>query len=194
MPRFPSVNATSRLVFRHGYSMVEMVVVLAILAVLAAAAIPSMAGALAALRVQLASQAFVQGMALTRSEAILRNARVVMCKSRSGVGCEAAAGWEAGWLIFQDTNNNGQRDAEDVLVLRHDALGGTLRIYAKNTVANYLSYTGLGTTRTVAGALQLGSFVVCDPSAPTAPSYGVVVGGAGRPRSIKYPEGGCALR
>lgn len=166
----------------RGYSFVELLVVLAIVATLAAQAVPAIKSVVSTLRLKLAVDAMVNCLSLTRSEAIKRNARVVMCKSRSGKVCEAAVGWEAGWLVFQDSNNNSQVDPGEAIIYQHGELSRMLAFFTNAPVANYVSYTALGTTRYPSGALQMGTFTVCEKSLGATVARDIVIGNVGRPR------------
>src|SRR5688572_2595220 len=93
----------------HGFTLIEMLAVVAVIGVLAVVSIPSLKTAFNSVRLSSATNVFVSGLHLARSEAIKRNARVVLCKSANGDACSAGGGWEQGWIVFHDANNNGAR-------------------------------------------------------------------------------------
>ena len=96
-----------------GFTLVELLVTIAIAALLLAAAIPTLSGVAKSIRLSAASNTFVSGLYLARCEAIKRNGRVVLCKSADGVCCASTGGWEQGWMVFHDSNNNGVRDGSE---------------------------------------------------------------------------------
>ena len=77
----------SRPFFRHriclgaGFTLVELVVTMVIAAVLLVVAIPSLEDAVLNTKLRAQSNAFLASLYLARSEAIKRNARVVVCKT-----------------------------------------------------------------------------------------------------------------
>jgi type IV fimbrial biogenesis protein FimT len=169
----------------RGFSLVELLVVLVIVATLTAMAGPSLTGLVSALRLRLATDALVRSLTLTRSEAIKRNTRVVMCKSRSGVACEPAGEWGLGWVIFQDLNNNTLADPGEMIVFRQEAFANTLVFGTNTPLRNYVSYSPLGNTRYPYGALQMGTFTVCLRSPRPTVALDVVLGNVGNPRVAK---------
>src|SRR5688572_23647254 len=100
----------------RGFTLVELLVVLSILAVLVTAAVPLTSSIGRSMKLTALSNALLSQLHLARSEAIKRNGRVAVCKSGDGRSCLAAGGWEQGWIVYHDANNNGLHDeAEDVV-------------------------------------------------------------------------------
>lgn len=61
-------------------------------------------------------------MRFARSEAVRRNGGVVMCRSANPEAIDAScaagtlAGWESGWIIFHDLDNDGDRAVGEPLL------------------------------------------------------------------------------
>jgi type IV fimbrial biogenesis protein FimT len=177
---------------RHapGFTLVELLVTVAVLALLAAVAAPSMARLVDSTRLTGYSNEFLAAMYLARSEAIKRNTRAVLCKSSTAVACNVSGGWEQGWIVFHDPNNNGTLDAGETVIHQAHALPGGLWLTGNVTVANYISFTPSGRTRQVNGAFQMGTLTLCKPSSETEGRQ-IVINNAGRPRVIRVPAGVC---
>ncbi len=97
---------------RSGFTVVELMVVVAIIAVLAAAAAPNMGQFLAAKRAEDAARRIANDLTFARSEAVKRNAPVLLCANVSGTcaAASAAADWAEGWRICHDLNADGNCD------------------------------------------------------------------------------------
>ncbi|MCK7498710.1 MAG: GspH/FimT family pseudopilin [Comamonadaceae bacterium] len=50
------------------------------------------------------------------SEAIKRGVRVTLCKSMDGTGCASGGGYEQGWIVFVDPNDNATVDAGGAII------------------------------------------------------------------------------
>lgn len=98
-----------------GFTLIELLVAAAILAVLAALAAPSFNEAILSNRLASYANTFVASAQLARSEAIKRNATVVMCRSADGVSCATTGTWQQGWILWRDTDNDGTVDAEEII-------------------------------------------------------------------------------
>lgn len=106
-----------------GFTLIEMLVVLAISAILIAVGVPSFSYMVDRNRVAGEVNEMLADLALTRSEALARRGRVIMCRSASptsvGATCDGAStDWNSGWIVFVDNTAAGtpsQRDPGDVI-------------------------------------------------------------------------------
>jgi type IV fimbrial biogenesis protein FimT len=130
-------------------------------------------------------------MLLARSEAVKRKGRVVLCKSRDGATCAQAGGWDQGWIVFHDVNNNGLREAGEVLIVQQEALSANLRLTGNLNVANYVSFAPNGATKLVGGNFQAGTLTVCNHSLEAEEARQIVVNAVGRARVQKAPVASC---
>jgi len=168
-----------------GFTLIEVLVVLALVSILMSLAAPSLAAMVNSMRLTVAVNSLFSSLMLARSEAIKRGARVVVCKSASGTACITTGGWEQGWIVFHDANNNGKRDVGEVLLLQQQALPSSVRLSGNSPFVNYVSYTAIGTTSYVSGAFQAGTLTACSESATQGDARQIVISSAGRPRTVK---------
>lgn len=176
----------------YGYSLLETMFVLAVGLVLLTAGAPVLSSLIYSSRVQAGTQALASSLSLARSEAIKRHARVVMCKSKDGVSCDRSTGWEGGWIVFQDTNNDAEFSEGESLLLREHGLPEGLRLSGNAPLRNYVSYTPHGRTATVGGAFQAGTFTVCADEGRRLWGSQVVINNNGRVRLIRSAGAACA--
>jgi type IV fimbrial biogenesis protein FimT len=176
---------------QHGLSLVESVVTLGVVAGSLQFAVPAVQDWLQSASLNAASQELYTDLQIARTEAIKRNRRVALCKSADGASCSNEGGWEQGWIVFDDENNNGKRDAGEEVVRRREALGSALRVRGNQMVADYISYTPLGATKSRTGAFQAGTVVVCRFSGTPTPSREVVINAIGRPRMQRATADSC---
>jgi len=174
-----------------GFTLVELLVVGAIASVLAAVGVPSWRAFAGKLQVSAATDAFVSGLHLARSEAIKRHDRVALCKSADGAACADAGGWDQGWIIFHDGNNNGTREEPEPILRRQQALAPALRLSGNLQVAQYVSFVPTGATKLVAGGFQAGTLTVCWESGRTVQGRQIILNAAGRPRVRPFTGAGC---
>lgn len=174
-----------------GFTLVELLVVLVIAAVLAAVGMPSWRALSEKLQLTGVSDAFVASLHLARSEAIKRQDRVALCKSADGVFCAPAGGWDQGWIIFHDRNNNGRREEAEQILRRQQALPAALRLSGNLSVAQYVSFVPTGATKLVGGGFQAGTLTVCWESGRTAEARQIILNAVGRPRVRAFTAGAC---
>ncbi len=104
-----------------GFTLIEMLAVLAIGAILVAVGLPSFSYMIDRNRVAGEVNEMLADLALTRSEAIARRGRVIMCRSTTPTlataTCDAAStDWSSGWIVFVDNPAGAtafQRDPGD---------------------------------------------------------------------------------
>ena len=173
-----------------GFTLIEMMVSLAIAALLGLLAVPWVRSFLDAAQLVSASNVFVASLQLARSEAIKRNHRVVLCKA-AAISCASTGGWEQGWIIFHDANDNGARDDTEAILHRQMALPAGLRLSGNMPVAAYVSFMPTGGTKQLSGGFQAGTLTLCHRSLPNRDARHIVLNAAGRPRVHKSPVESC---
>lgn len=174
-----------------GVTLIELLVVLALVAVLQTLAAPALSGMADALRLTAGSNTILSSIHLARSEAIKRKARVVLCKSTTGDACASTGGWEQGWIVFHDRNNNATLDSGEEIIQRESALPSHFSLVGNMTVAKYVSYTPSGTTEWTSGAFQAGRLTLCRRSLSSVAARRIIVSGTGRPRIEKTTLSAC---
>jgi type IV fimbrial biogenesis protein FimT len=168
-----------------------MVLVVAILAVLAALGFSWAGTAIKGIQIQLAARSLFSAVVQTRNEAVVRNMRVVLCKSPTGQTCSLAGGWEQGWIIFGDTNNNASRDGTETIFFVQKRLSGSVGITGKAPVSNYVSYTGTGSSKYPSGGFQSGTITLCDKSDGAVQPRTIVITSTGKPHTEKATAADC---
>lgn len=176
---------------RNGFTLIELLVTTAIASVLMAVVIPGMTGMLDTQRRISAVNSLLYSLHMARSEAIKRNGRAVVCKSASGAQCASGGGWEQGWIVFHDANNNANVDVGEPLLQHQGALGDRLRLTGNLPVARYVSYSALGTAKKVSGAFQAGTFTLCPVAGLPGTARKIVLSRPGRPRTAKGVPADC---
>jgi type IV fimbrial biogenesis protein FimT len=174
-----------------GFTMMELIVVAAVAALLAAVAVPSMRSFVRSITLSSTANDMLASLFLARSEAVKRRARVVVCKSDDGQTCTSSGGWEQGWIIFHDVNNDSSRQSTEAVLSVRERLPQAMRLYGNLHVARYVSYAPTGATLTSAGAFQSGTLTICEQSTTTSHAREIVISAGGRPRVKKTTLGAC---
>jgi type IV fimbrial biogenesis protein FimT len=188
---WPAVSSTTVAIIRdlrcpeRGLTLTEMLVAMALAAILMSQAAPSVAEFMASLQLSSASNNLMASLYLARNEAIKRNGRVVLCKTTDGIHCAASGGWEQGWIVFHDVNNNSLREETEQIIQHQIALSGSLRMTGNMPLARYISYGSTGGTQLVGGAFQAGTLTLCQASASAGDARQIILNAAGRPRVQK---------
>ncbi len=159
----PGSSAQHRAASAAGFTVVELMIALAIGAVLLLMAVPSYRAWIADVEVRHHVQALVEALSLARAEAIKRNGRVNLCHSADGLQCADAGSWETGWLVYGDANHNGELDDDETVIRVEGPAKPGITVRGNRPVEDYVSYTAVGHTRMINGALQMGTFTVCRP-------------------------------
>jgi type IV fimbrial biogenesis protein FimT len=147
--------------FALGFTLLELMITLAAGTITLGIGVPIMGGLIDSNRVAGQINALRGALALTRSEAIKRNQHVVLCKSSDGQNCTKQGTWDQGWIVFEDSNQNSNRDLNENLMLVQGKLpnGHTLE-YRGFRSHNYVVYRPTGFTQ------MNGTFILCAPNSP----------------------------
>jgi type IV fimbrial biogenesis protein FimT len=171
-----------------GATLLELMVVLAVSAILLTLGIPSLAPLIHASHLTSATNVLLSSLHLSRSEAIKRSARVVMCPSATGTSCAGNGGWHQGWVVFHDANNNAWLDAGEMVILTKQPLPAGLWATSRGSTARYISYAPSGDTKQLTGAWQAGTLTLCNESLEARQ---IIISRTGRPRTTKIALTSC---
>jgi type IV fimbrial biogenesis protein FimT len=164
-----------------GFSLIELLITLTLASIALFISVPSLQQHLNTNRLTTQANTFISSLYSTRSEAIKRNTRVTIKKSGTG--------WEDGWIVFTDGNNNANFDAyqNEELLLQQPPFSKGYTLRGNRFVKNYISYTGDGGSKTKTGAFQAGTLMLCDQTAQNSTSHSraIILGSSGRPRISK---------
>jgi len=173
---------------KNGFTLLELMVSLAIVAILAMIS-TSFAGMLRNKQVSTIAQQFITDLNYARSLAISHNTRITLCKSdsdinpRQCVSDNGDTGWDQGWIVFIDVNNDQQlMEADNNLLKVSEKLAPSIRLKGNTPVSNYISFQGSGFSRKQNGSLQMGSLALCDQSTSESPLRIITISSAGRTR------------
>lgn len=101
---------------QRGFSVVELITTVAVAAITLAVGLPWFGTVHASLQQRTSISHWMSALADARTQAIERGRNVVACPSR-GETCEASWFWHHGWIVFEDHDRDGQRRADEPLLL-----------------------------------------------------------------------------
>ena len=184
---------------REGFTLIELMVVVALIAILAAIAVPSFVSFISNYRATVAINDFLQGVTMTRTEALKRGRKVLMLPNDSTGTPNTSGKWIYGWTVFVDNNNNQTyQSSNDELIYQHSVLpvsiseasaaAAGVEAFTDGTSKTYVQFDGTGYPRLLTGAALSGGIVITDNTGnrPVAvrPVKTLCLGNIGRARVI----------
>jgi len=188
-----------------------LMVTLSIAAILLSVAVPSFQSAIATNRVAGLTNELTSALNLARSEAIVRARTVTVCRSAdtdtaidndadptTGPTCsvDAATGWQDGWLVFVNPDEDGTVDADEIrLKVGQPAVsnavidgGGNAGDSTDGNFDKYVSYRPSGVSRGSVGGNANGTLTVCSPPGKRR---NIVISNTGRIRLERPVDAAC---
>ncbi|TAN53129.1 MAG: prepilin-type N-terminal cleavage/methylation domain-containing protein [Methylococcaceae bacterium] len=121
-----------------GFTLLELLVTIAIMVVTLMIGVPAFRETIQNSRQSTQANEWTTDISLARSEAIKRGAPVTLCKRNSaGNGCDNAADWVSGWVVFADDNGNGVVDADEQILRLHGPLTGLSSLHYPQSRITY---------------------------------------------------------
>jgi len=165
-----------------GLTLIEVMIVITFITILASLAAPSFSNILRRQQVRGEADILFSLVYLARSEAIKRNKVVTICKSDDGMVCGGS--WSDGWIVFADSDKDGSRDNEEILILSGSVGGGYRLEWTAFGSNNYIRFTQNGLTLS-----QNGSFKLCPSDNDVRFARTVVISKTARVRLPKDSDG-----
>ncbi len=158
----------------HGFTIVELMICVAVAAILCAVSAPALGSLIHGETTRASRNVLVTSLNLARSTAVAEQSHVVVCPSSDQRTCSDGAWWQNGWIVFVDTNRDGQRNANERLLETVQTQNGLAILTSE--ARERVTYRGDGTSP----GTNL-TFTFCDRFGAQKAST-VVVSNAGRPR------------
>lgn len=136
-----------------GLTIIEALVAVAVFGILLSVAAPSFSQLLHAQQLDSATQIMRRSLAMARHEAIKRGKPLTLAV-REGE-------WSNGWFLFQDGNDNGRYDPDDLLLRAFPPVPSSTRLTGNTHVSSYIRYTPNGRATLLNGGYQMGTLKVC---------------------------------
>ncbi|MFT3806032.1 GspH/FimT family pseudopilin [Arenimonas sp.] len=142
---------------KHGFTLLEMLVVVAVAGCLCAIAASVYGSAVSAGHAAAAKTSLAESVNLAFVQSSLRGQYVVLCASAGGHACDGGLDWTRGWIAFVDANHDRERDpGEPILrVFRTLAHGVRLRTSTGRTRIVFQPHGGVNAGTNV-------TFTFCD--------------------------------
>ncbi len=161
---------------QRGFTLIELMVTVALLAVLLASVGPSFRALLLDNQAATQGNAVVTSLLFARSEAIKRNAAVVMCQSDAGTGCDGGD-WAGGWIVWADADGDATVDAGEILQTQGE-LPASFALTATGGSTEF-SFRPDGSVATA------DDFLLCPPDGVGSRARQIQVDASGRPVVVK---------
>jgi type IV fimbrial biogenesis protein FimT len=142
---------------KNGFTIIELMLTILVMAVALTIGTPSFLSSLQNNRITSQSNAMIGAISYARSEAVkLNDQAVTMCGSSNLTSCNTN-NWEQGWIIFADTDRNGNRNGAETILRVGEALTGnnTLRLNGFASAAS-IRFDSQGSVA------NSGTFIFCD--------------------------------
>ncbi|MDH3221982.1 MAG: GspH/FimT family pseudopilin [Gammaproteobacteria bacterium] len=158
---------------KSGFTLLELLIAVALVGIVMAFGLPSMTEFIKNDRLTTQINTLVGHLAYARSEAVLRHQPVIVCASDNQASC-SSGNWADGWIIFVDTDNNGDFSAGEVMLRVQQPLAGGNTLVS--TAGNSVVYDDRGFAPN-----SIGSFSLCDDRGP-AHIKAITISNTGRVR------------
>ncbi len=139
-----------------GFTLIELMITLAVAAIVLSVAVPGFKKTVISNRTATAASDLLGALNYARSEAIRLGTSVSLCTSTDGATCSNSANWEAGWIVFVDSNGSGSVDNNETIKRAWPGLPSGYSLRSSASISNSLRYNARGATGGTTG-----TFIIC---------------------------------
>lgn len=124
---------------KKGFTLIETLITISVLVVLSTIAMPIFNSIIQSNATASETNSFISYVMLARQEAVNRGSPVIMCsKKEVRRECSSSDRWDAGWLLFEDSNLNNTFDNSDVLISVGEIYNKSIKIRASDNIIEFL--------------------------------------------------------
>ncbi len=151
-----------------GFTIVELMMALIVGTILLVIGVPSFMAVVENNQLATEINGLVTALNNARSEAVKRGRRVTVCTSADGATC-GGAGYEAGWIVFEEDNTSANHGtyqaATETLLAVGNALDSGYTLRGTTGMFNsYISFVSTGQAVGASASGTQGQFVLCKNS------------------------------
>jgi len=173
----------------RGFTILELVIIVAILGITAAFAAPGMMTIISNNRISSDVNDFVAALQFAKTESATRISPVTICKMNATAnGCDGGGDWQKGWIVFADVNADRKVDADDEILLKHEALDNRITFRGTAQVKDFITYQPSGMSSVTSAQV----LIMCDDRGFIDAARGVLVTITGRGSVMKASDTGQA--
>ena len=124
----------SKIPLNRGFTLIELMVTLAIAAIVLSIGIPSFKNIIKENNQATLLNEFTSYVNFAKSTAVTQGAVVVLCpRNTAGTDCNSSGSWDDGWIVFVDSNEDGDKDNGDTLLKVHESIDDDFNITTSST-------------------------------------------------------------
>ncbi len=128
-----------------GFTLLELLTAIAIVGILSSIAIPTFGSIQANNAMATSVNLFLTQLYLARSSAVTRERHITLCPASGPTTCsDDYTAWRKGYLIFQDSNKNRQRDVGEELISYQEKSNDRVQIVSSSQARNRITYRPMG--------------------------------------------------
>ena len=147
-----------------GFTLMELLIVVAIMSIVAGMAAPSFTTMIQGSTLSVGANDLAASLRLARSEAVKRGSRTSVCISNTSMSATPScggAGWDDGWVVYNDADADGTIDGGEDVIKVHEPLKFGFSSGASSAFTSFVSFNALGSATNnanafVSGAVTLG--------------------------------------
>ncbi len=163
-----------------GFTLIELMITLVVAGIVLTVAVPSLQDMVISNRVATEVNSLVASLNKARSEAIKKGDSVSLCASSNGTSC--SGGWSAGWIIFDDTDDDGAFDGGETLIYASQPLSSS------NTLS-YAATESFVRFKSDGFAEEIGVFKLCESGNAAKYARSIYISATGRVRLSSDTDG-----
>ncbi len=125
--------------FKHGFTLIEILITIAIAAILLSIVVPSFTSLIESSKARTTRDSLISSIYAAKQQSQSERVNVYLCPTSNGTSCLTTTSWGTDWLVYEDNDSSGALNNSDTIIINSSS-----KINLIKSTENQVKFTPTG--------------------------------------------------